>query len=250
MIVQTIDNMKQTLAQYAHVEKKVILERFFKTQPGGYAQGDIFIGVTAPNVQAVAKIFQSADHATITQLIQSEIHEERMLALQIWLIQNRKIEKVKSKENEAFQAFCRALKVFYDLYLQSIHHINNWDLIDVSAPLLVGRYLYESQQLNALSHFISHESVWHRRIVILSSFYFIKQGHFDTTLNYAQALLKDRHDLIHKAVGWMLREIGKKDVMVLKEFLGQFKDEMPRTMLRYAIERLDENDRKFYMKKS
>jgi 3-methyladenine DNA glycosylase AlkD len=243
-MIDAIDNMKQTLSQYASIEKKEVLQRFFKTKPGQYAQGDLFIGVTAPQVQAVAKIFQSTDHQILLQLIQSKIHEERMLALQIWLIQNRKIRiKTQAQLNHA-------LKVFYDLYMQSIDHINNWDLIDVSAPTLVGRYLYESQQFNLLSDLITHESVWHRRIAVLSSFYFIRQGFYQTTLLYAQALLKDQHDLMHKAVGWMLREIGKKDVEILKGFLNQFKDQMPRTMLRYAIERLDENDRRFYMGRS
>jgi 3-methyladenine DNA glycosylase AlkD len=207
--------------------------RFFKTGPGEYGDGDVFIGVRVPAIRKVAKEFKGLHLPEVESLLHSEIHEERLFALVILVLQFE-------KGNDATR------KRIYDLYLANTQHINNWDLVDLSAPQIVGGYL-ESRSRKPLYRLAKSSSLWERRICILATFHFIRQGDFADTLTIAESQLGDQEDLIHKAVGWMLREVGKRDLATLEGFLGKHCRAMPRTTLRYAIERFSEEKRLGYL---
>ncbi|MFW5703589.1 MAG: DNA alkylation repair protein [Patescibacteria group bacterium] len=227
------------LHNYASVEDRNTLMWFFKTGPGEYGEGDEFIGVKQGPITALAKQNLGMSIGELEQLLESPLHEARMGAVKIMAL-----EAAKKKTTQERRA------AFYELYLRRTDRINNWDLVDVSAPQVVGGYLYDYQkpreQLYALAR---SKNLWEKRIGILSTLYFIRQGEYPDTLAIAEILLHDPHDLIHKAVGWMLREVGKKDKAVLCGFLDAYAWQMPRTMLRYAIERLKPELRKGYMEK-
>jgi len=208
--------------------------RFFKTGPGEYGEGDVFIGIKSQTLKMVAKEFTGLPLSEVECLLHSEVHEDRTLALVILVGQFTKGDDATRKE-------------IFGRYLASTTHINNWDLVDISAPQIVGGYL-EKQSRKPLDRLAKSASLWERRISIVATHWFIRQGEFADTLRIAEVLLKDREDLIHKAVGWMLREVGKRDVAVLEEFLAKHILVMPRTMLRYAIERFPEEKRKAYLK--
>ncbi|MEN6458207.1 MAG: DNA alkylation repair protein [Thermoguttaceae bacterium] len=229
----TARKAQQRLRSFADPEQAAILARFFKTGPGQYGEGDKFIGVKVPVTRKVAKEFTSLPLTEIECLLHSEIHEERLLALVILVGQFEKGDNAIKKQ-------------IYDLYLANTSYINNWDLVDLSAPQIVGGYL-ETRSRKPLERLAKSKSLWERRISILATFHFIREGDFADTIRIAKMLLKDKEDLIHKAVGWMLREVGKRDVVVLEEFLGNHCRVMPRTMLRYAIERFPEGKRRGYM---
>jgi 3-methyladenine DNA glycosylase AlkD len=218
---------------FANAEVAAILARFFKTGPGQYGEGDRFIGIKVPVTRKVAKEFKDLPLAEIECLLHSKIHEERLLALIILVGQF-------TKGNDAGK------KAIFDLYLSNTLYINNWDLVDLSAPQIVGGYL-EAKSRKRLDSLAKSKSLWERRISILATFWFIRRGDFADTLRIAEKLLDDKQDLIHKAVGWMLREVGKKDTAVLESFLDEHCSVMPRTMLRYAIERLPETKRQAYL---
>jgi len=210
---------------------------FFKTGPGQYGEGDVFIGVTVPSLRKVARVYAQLSLANIETLLHSPEHEFRLLALYILVGQ---FQKAKSDE---------VRKTIYDLYLANTQWINNWDLVDSSAGYIVGEFLKNRHKkiLTTLAH---SKSLWERRIAIISTFAFIKDGDATDALKIAQILLHDPHDLIQKAVGWMLREVGKRcGEKVETTFLDEHYKTMPRTMLRYAIERLSERQRKRYMLK-
>jgi 3-methyladenine DNA glycosylase AlkD len=211
-----------------------ILQWFFKTGPGDYGEGDRFVGVRVPVLRKLVKEFWAADEATLQVLLESGIHEDRALALFILV---RQFEK----GNEADRAR------IYRFYLDHTRRINNWDLVDLSAPQVVGGYL-ANRSRRPLYRLVRSKSLWERRIAILATFTFIRQGDFADTLALADLLLGDHEDLIHKAVGWMLREIGKRDMAVLEAFLKSRCKTMPRTMLRYAIEKFPEPRRQAYLK--
>jgi 3-methyladenine DNA glycosylase AlkD len=215
------------------LEHAVILARFFKTGPGQYGEGDRFIGVKVPAIRKVAKEFNALPLLQVERLLHSEIHEERLLALVILVSQFARGDDAGRKR-------------VYDLYLANTRHINNWDLVDLSAPQIVGGSL-ESRSRKPLDRLAKSSSLWQRRISILATFHFIRQGDFADTLKIAQMLLTDKEDLIHKAVGWMLREVGKRDLATLERFLGDHCQAMPRTTLRYAIERFPASKRMAYM---
>ena len=207
--------------------------RFFKTGPGEYGEGDVFIGIKSLTLKAIAKEFKGLPLAEVECLLHSEVHEDRTLALVILVGQ--------------FQQGAGATrKAIYDLYLANTRHINNWDLVDVSAPQIVGGYL-EKRSRKPLHRLARSASLWERRISVVATHWFIRHGDFSDTLKMAEKLLGDKEDLIHKAVGWMLREVGKRDVVMLEAFLGQHCGAMPRTTLRYAIERFPEEKRRKYM---
>ncbi len=206
-----------------------ILQWFFKTGPGEYGEGDRFVGVRVPVLRKLVKEFAEADEATLHALLESDVHEDRALALFILV---RQFEK----GNEVDRAR------IYRFYLDHTCRINNWDLVDLSAPQVVGGYLVNRSR-RPLYRLVRSKSLWERRIAILATFTFIRQGDFADTLALADLLLGDREDLIHKAVGWMLREIGKRDLAVLEAFLEPRCKTMPRTMLRYAIEKFPEPKR-------
>lgn len=208
--------------------------RFFKTGKGDYGEGDIFIGLRVPVVRRVAKSFKSLSTSEIEKLLQSPIHEHRLCALVIMTEQAKK----------ANQAQKQAL---YDLYLKRTDCINNWDLVDVSCRQIVGGYLLDKPRV-ILYKLAQSKDLWERRISIVSTWEFIRRSDLDDTFKISELLLRDRHDLIHKAVGWMLREAGKKDESMLKEFLDMHASYMPRTMLRYAIEHLSPPDKQYYMR--
>lgn len=214
-------------------QQAAILSRFFKTGPGQYGEGDRFIGVKVPVTRKVAREFKSLPLSEVECLLHSEIHEERLLALVILVGQFE-------------QGDDAARKTIYRFYLANTKHINNWDLVDLSAPQIVGGYL-EHRSRKPLDGLAKSASLWERRISILATHWFIRHGDFADTLKIAEKLLPDKEDLIHKAVGWMLREVGKRDVATLEEFLGQHCRAMPRTMLRYAIERFPDDKRRAYL---
>jgi len=221
------------LAAVASPEVAKINAWFFKTGPGEYAEGDRFIGVRVPAVRQVAKAFRELPLAEGIKLLRSPIHEERLLALLIW------VEQAQRGDDKTRQALFAA-------YRANTSHINNWDLVDTSAPQIVGAWLADRSRA-ILTRWVRSQSIWERRIAILATFHFIRQGDFADTLRLAEKLLRDEHDLLHKAVGWMLREVGKQDVGALTRFLDAHAPQMPRTMLRYAIERLPEQQRRAYL---
>jgi len=229
----SLSELKTRLQKLASKETAKSLQRFFKTGPGEYGEGDVFIGIKVPPLRKLAVEFERASLKTVKVLLRSRIHEERTLALMILV---RQFTAADEKLRERI----------YDLYLAQTRFINNWDLVDGSAPYIVGPYLWERdrRQLYILA---KSPSVWERRIAILSTFYFIRQEDFADALKISELLLSDQHDLIHKAAGWMLREIGKRNLAVEESFLKMHYSKMPRTMLRYAIERFPESQRRAYL---
>ncbi len=207
---------------------------YFKTGPGGYAEHDQFIGVSVPELRKIAKQYRVLSLPQLQQLIASAINEERLLALLI-LVGRYQTEDKQTQ-----------LQV-YQFYLQNLPHINNWNLVDASAHLIVGAQLFNNKDHTLLTMLAHSESMWERRIAIVATWYFIRQNQFKPTLHLAELLLSDPQDLIHKAVGWMLREAGKRDQSVLEAFLGKHAHRMPRTMLRYAIERFPAPVRQVYL---
>jgi 3-methyladenine DNA glycosylase AlkD len=211
------------------------LTRFFKTGPGQYGEGDVFIGVRVPVIRKVANDFKDLPLSEAGRLLRSKIHEERLAALLVLVSQ--------AKRGDAEHG-----KRIYDLYLANTKYVNNWDLVDLSAPQLVGAFL-EDKSRRPLYRLAASSRLWDRRISILATFHFLRQRDFHDTLAIAAKLLGDREDLIHKAAGWMLREVGKRDRDSLRGFLNENCPKMPRTMLRYAIERLPAALRQAYLAK-
>lgn len=208
---------------------------FFKTGPGQYAEGDKFLGVRMPVLRTLVKKTDDMSEGELLELVRSEIHEERALGLMIWV---RRFEQGEE----------RAQRGIYRQYLAETAFINNWDLVDNSAPSIVGGWLINhAVERKVLFKLVKSQSLWERRIAILATFPFIRAGEFALTLEIAELLLGDKHDLIHKAVGWLLREAGKRDVDVLRGFLKQHAGVMPRTALRYAIEKMEAGERKKWM---
>ena len=230
-------NIAAICAELRRVGKKQdaeILQRFFKTGPGEYGEGDVFLGIRMPVLRKLAKEYEHLPIRQAETLLRSREHEARMLALLI-------LVRIYKRSDEAGK------KRVYELYLGNTKYINNWDLIDLTAEHIVGAYLRERSRA-PLRRLAGSKSLWERRIAILSTFHFIKQNEFDDTLLIAEKLLHDEHDLIHKAVGWMLREAGNRDGAVERLFLKAHYRTMPRTMLRYAIERFPEPERQRYLK--
>jgi 3-methyladenine DNA glycosylase AlkD len=208
--------------------------RFFKTGPGEYGENDVFLGLRAATLRQIAREHRGLPLGEAETLLQSEVHEDRALALLI-------LVGAVSKAADSLR------KQVYDLYRANTRHVNNWDLVDVSAPPLVGGYLVDRSR-KPLATLARSKSLWERRIAIVATQHFIRQNDFADTLKITGMLLTDKEDLIHKATGWMLREVGKRDQPVLEDFLGEHYLNMPRTMLRYAIERFPVNKRQAYLK--
>lgn len=228
-------NVQEALRKMADPEVAESSTQFFKTGPGEYGEGDRFLGIRVPKVRKVARKFKQLSLEETERLLHSDYHEERLCALIILVNKSKKAEKDE-------------LKKVSDLYLGNTEYINNWDLVDTSAEHIVGAYLSDKDR-SILYELAKSDNLWERRIAILSTFHFIKNDDFDDTLAIAELLLEDEHDLIHKATGWMLRETGKRNEQVLKRFLDEHISFMPRTMLRYAIEKLPESDRQKYLSK-
>jgi 3-methyladenine DNA glycosylase AlkD len=232
---------QKELRKFASAENKKINEWFFKTGPGQYGFGDQFIGVKIPENRKVAKMFPDLGFPELKMLLQSPIHEDRILAL---MILRPRFEKARKTFDEKSQ------EQIFRFYMKFRHRVNNWDLVDLSAPYLSGPYMYDhSSAKREILSLSGSKSMWDRRIAILSTFYFIRQSRFAETLALSRKYLKDSEDLMHKATGWMLREVGKRDLSVLREFLDQHATKMPRTMLRYAIEKFPERERKGYLQR-
>lgn len=207
---------------------------FFRTGPGGYGEGDVFLGIKVPILRRVARDFRALSLEECERLLESRYHEARLVALVILV--------------EAFRGGDEATRqAIHDLYLARTDRVNGWDLVDISAAWIVGVHLVDKDR-SILYRLARSESLWERRIAIIATHHFIRTGDFDDTLRISDVLLEDRHDLIHKAVGWMLREVGKRDPDVEREFLRDRYRRMPRTMLRYAIEKFPEVERKRYLR--
>ena len=232
----SIKEIEIDLDQNSNKEQAKLLHRFFKTGPGEYGEGDIFIGIKVPVLRSISKKNQDISYKEIKQLLKSKIHEKRLVSLIILIFKYQKAD-----ENEK-------LKIF-NIYLENTNRINNWDLVDLTAPKIIGDYLLDKDK-SLLISLAKSKSLWEKRISVLATFQFIKYNQFDFSLKISKILLNDPHDLIHKAVGWMLREIGKRNLVVEEQFLKDYYSTMPRTMLRYAIEKFPEQKRKAYLNKN
>jgi 3-methyladenine DNA glycosylase AlkD len=221
------------LEKLGNREKAEFVQRFFKTGEGQYAQGDIFWGIPVPSVRKIARQYRNLKFEHLEKLLTHEVHEIRLCALLIMVF--------KSKYEP---------KLMYDLYLEKTIFINNWDLVDLSAAPIVGNFLINfGNDTTILYTLAKSPSLWERRVAIVATFAFIKQGVYLHTLKLAQILMHDKHDLIHKAVGWMLREVGKRcSARILETFLKKHASTMPRTMLRYAIEHMQPEKKQYFMK--
>jgi 3-methyladenine DNA glycosylase AlkD len=227
-----VEEIRAAVRALSNPARAAILQRFFKTGPGEYGEGDRFLGLTVPQVRGLVRRFHPADFEVIGRVVASPQHEERLLGLLLLVERYRK-----GSDPERAAA--------YRLYLRSLPHVNNWDLVDVTAEHVVGAHGVGRARLLAWA---ASTNLWRRRIAIISTFYDIRRNRFANALAVAARLLGDPEDLIHKAVGWMLREVGKRDIAALERFLRRHGRVMPRTMLRYAIERFPEAKRKAYLR--
>ena len=232
LLMTRLINDLNELADPIKAEK---LQGFFKTGKGEYGEGDVFLGISVPEQRKIAKKYRTLDLDEVISLLNSEIHEHRLVALLIMVDQFNKSDEDKRRK-------------IVSLYLENTNFVNNWDLVDLSAHKILGEYYWDKPK-DLLYLLAESDSLWERRISVISTFAYIRRGSFDESLKMAEKLVNDDHDLIHKAVGWMLREVGKRDQAKEEEFLMKHYKTMPRTMLRYAIEKFNADKRKFYMQK-
>jgi 3-methyladenine DNA glycosylase AlkD len=233
--MQNLTQLKTKLKKLANPVQAKILQGFFKTGKGEYGEGDIFLGIKVPAQRMIAREFKGLKIEDLQKLLNSKIHEERLIALFILIGQY-------ADGNE------KQKKQIYNFYLKNTKNINNWDLVDLSAPNIAGNYLLNHDR-KILYKLVRSKNLWERRIAVLATFAFIRNNDFEDIIKISEILLKDKHDLINKATGWMLREMGKRDLGALEKFLNKNYKVMPRTMLRYAIEKLSEEKRRFYLGK-
>lgn len=235
--MQTAKELQAELDAHGNPADAQFLQRFFKTGDGQYGAGDIFIGLRVPQTRKLAAKYRFLSLREVEKCLESPIHEHRLAALVIMTEQAKQAAKIADRRRQ---------KALYDLYLRRTDRINNWDLVDISCRDVVGGYLLDKSRA-PLSRLAGSDDIWERRIAMVSTWQFIRAGQLDDTWQIATLLLHDSHDLIQKAVGWMLREAGKKDETALKRFLDQHAATMPRTALRYTIERLHPTDRQHYL---
>ena len=234
--MKNLQGLKKELKSLKKPDKADSLQRFFKTGKGEYGEGDIFLGLKTAETNGVAEKYKELSFLELKKLLASKIHEERSVAV---MILNRQFQKGNFKEKEKIHEF----------YLKNLSGINNWDLVDTSAYRIIGEYLdLSGKSRKFLYEFAKSDNLWKRRIAIITTYHFIRKREFKDTLKIAEILLNDKEDLIHKAVGWMLREIGNRDLATEERFLKKYYQKMPRTMLRYAIEKFPEKKRKNYLK--
>jgi len=232
-----LDQLKKELQKLANSEKAKDLSRFFKTGKGQYGEGDIFLGVSVPDQRKTARKYPNLSLDEIQELLSSKVHEHRLTSLFILI---NKYQKSDDKNK----------KKMFDFYLKNTKNINNWDLVDSSSSYIVGDYLLNKAEKRTILYKLAEsKNLWERRIAVMSTFAFIKNNEFEDALKIAEILLNDEYDLIHKAVGWMLREIGSRNQGEEENFLKKHYKKMPRTMLRYAVEKFQKNKKEFYMKK-
>lgn len=229
----TAQEIRRILRRLGKKRQARLLQRYFKTGPGEYAEGDIFLGIRVPQLRKLAREHRDLRLKDVERLLQSPVHEDRMFALMVLVNRFPRAGRLEQRK-------------IYGLYFRNTQFVNNWDLVDLSAPGIIGRFLARRDK-EPIFCLAESSSVWDRRISIMSTFYFIKDGQFSEALRIAGLLLHDEEDLIHKAVGWMLREIGNRDMRVEEKFLKQHCRVMPRTMLRYAIEKFPERKRRKYL---
>lgn len=230
----TLDELQKRLEALADPRVAEGSRRFFKTGPGEYGEGDRFRGIRVPVLRSLAKEYKALTLVETVRLLGSAFHEDRLLALLI-------LVRLYSRGDEALR------EEIYRLYLKSTRFVNNWDLVDSSAEQIVGAHLWERPR-TPLGRLAKSEDLWERRVAVMATFHFVKRGEFGETLKLARALLSDREDLIHKAVGWMLREVGNRDPEAEEAFLKEHYRRMPRVMLRYAVERFPEEKGQRYLK--
>ncbi|GAB2783042.1 DNA alkylation repair protein [Rhabdobacter roseus] len=230
-----VQGVRSELAARANPERAAFMSRYFQTGPGQYAEGDIFWGISNPQARDVARRWRLAlaHPAEVLPLLQDPVHECRLVALLLWVAYYPKAPKMHQE-------------VLYELYLTHRAYINNWDLVDLSARDIVGYHLWEKDR-SVLMELSQSTHLWTQRIALLATFYFIREGQFEDTIRVAEVLLTSKHPLIHKAIGWMLREIGKRDLDTLEAFLHQHSGVLARTSLHYAIERLPPARRQYYL---
>ncbi len=228
-----LDQLKKDLSQLGNSEKAKNLSWFFKTGKGQYGEGDMFLGITVPEQRKIASRYVDLPLNDLRELLGSKIHEHRLTALLILVSKYRRADSAGKSG------------IFF-FYLRNTAHVNNWDLVDLSAPRIIGDYLCDKDRA-ILFKLAKSDNLWERRIAVLSAFSFIANNDFEDALSIAKLLLQDKQDLIHKAVGWMLREIGKRNREIEELFLSEYCSQMPRTMLRYAIEKFDEKKRKAFL---
>ena len=230
----TVEELKNDLKYLANFDHANNLQWFFKTGKGQYGEGDVFIGVKVPQIRKVAKRYTDLPLLEIRKLLYSRIHEERLCAFLILVDKFAKSDDTEKKK-------------IFDFYIKNAKRANNWDLVDLSCPKIVGNYLLNKPK-DILYKFAVSNNLWEKRISVISTFMFIKNKKFTDSFKIAKILMNDKHDLIHKAVGWMLREVGKRNQTEEEKFLKKYYKKMPRTMLRYAIEKFEENKRISYLK--
>jgi len=235
--MNTFHKILESLDMYANTKKDIqSLEKFFQVYPGGYGEGDKFIGVSVPNQRKVMEQFyKETSLDDIQNLLNSEIHEHRLTSLYILVKQYQKSKKFEEREKIAY------------LYLNNIDRVNGWDLVDSSAQHIVGPYVLETGKFDILDELAESNHLWKQRVSIIATYHLIRQGHYTHTLRISEKLINHRHDLIHKAVGWMLREVGNRSLKDELPFLDKYAQTMPRTMLRYAIEKFEPELREKYL---
>lgn len=230
------DSIVKDLKSYSSKEKAVVYQRFFKTGKGEYGEGDMFIGITVPNIRKVCtKYFNDLSFNDLDFFVKNDIHEYRLFGLLVLTYKFKGASELERKD-------------IFEYYLRNTKYINNWDLVDVTAPKIVGEYLKDKKR-DVLYGLVKSSNLWEQRIAVVCTYVFIQEDDFKEILFFAKYLLPHEHDLIHKAVGWMLREVGKRDMDVLRKFLDKYVTKMPRTMLRYSIEKMDEQERLGYLRR-
>ena len=237
-----LENLRADLEQAGNSQKAKIHQRFFKTGKGEYGEGDIFLGIVVPIQRMIAKRYIDLKLQDLQVLLNSKIHEYRLVALLILIDKYRQTTRLRTKDNEA----SARQEEIVNFYLKNTKNINNWDLVDLSCRDILGAYLFDKKR-DVLYKLARSKNLWEKRIAMISTWWFIREKQFGDTIKIAEILLKDKHDLIHKAVGWMLREVGKKDQKVLEKFLDKYSKIMPRTALRYAIDKFEKKEREKWL---
>lgn len=230
-----LENLTKTIEKASDKKKAIFLNHYFKTGKGGYGEGDIFLGITVFQQRKIAQRYLHLNFSDLRRLLNSKFHEYRLTGLFILV---RQYEKADKKRREKI----------YQFYLKNLNSVNNWDLVDSSASYIIGCHL-EKKEKSILEKLAKSKNLWKRRIAIIATYYSIKKGDLSSMFKIGKILLKDHQDLIHKAVGWMLREVGKRDEEREDQFLKKYYQIMPRTMLRYAIEKFSPSKRDFYLQK-
>ena len=257
-VINMLNQLKADFQKLKNPKQAEVLQRFFKTGPGEYGEGDVFLGVKVPEQRKIARQYQDLALKDLQKLLASGIHEYRLTALFVLVLQYQKAGKKAARDQAAKMADAQAAKAeqikIVNFYLKNARYVNNWDLVDSSAPYILGdAWLEEARRglpaMHALYRLARSRDLWEKRIAMLATYGFIRQGEFKDALRVAEILLPDEHDLIHKAVGWMLREIGNRDLKTEEDFLRRHAAKMPRTMLRYAIEKFPEGKRREYLRK-